>query len=97
MSQINMGELMRALQIMERNVSVALMYSGLRMPQFRLLEYISECGQATVTELSKQLHITRATASIQVNELIRSGIVAVLENERDRRSFHVHLTELGQN
>jgi DNA-binding MarR family transcriptional regulator len=97
MAQLNVSDLLRALQIVERNVSVTLMYSGLRIPQFRLLELLNECGQATVTEVSKRLHITRATASVQINELIRSGIIAVAENETDRRSFHVHITELGMN
>jgi DNA-binding MarR family transcriptional regulator len=97
MPQLNVSDLLRALQIMERNVSVTLMYSGLRIPQFRLLELLNECGQATVTEVSKRLHITRATASVQINELIRGGIIAVAENERDRHSFHVHITELGIN
>lgn len=97
MAQLNVSDLLRALQIVERNVSVTLMYSGLRIPQFRLLELLNECGHATVTEVSKRLHITRATASVQINELIRSGIIAVAENETDRRSFHVHITELGMN
>jgi DNA-binding MarR family transcriptional regulator len=97
MQRINVSDLLRALQIVERNVSVTLMYSGLRIPQFRLLELLSERGQATVTEVSKALHITRATASVQINELMRSGVIAMVENETDRRSFHVHMTELGIN
>jgi DNA-binding MarR family transcriptional regulator len=97
MAQLNVSDLLRVLQILERNVSVTLMYSGLRIPQFRLLELISEQGQLTVTEVSRELHITRATASVQINELIRAGIIAMVENETDRRSFHVHITELGRN
>ncbi len=97
MAQLNVAELLRALQVLERNVSVTLMYSGLRVPQFRLLELLSESGAATVTEISKALNISRATASVQVNELIQGGIIAVVESEVDRRSFHVHLTELGGN
>ena len=97
MAQLNVSELLRALQVLERNVSVALMYSGLRIPQFRLLELLSEYGQQTVTGVSKQLHITRATASVQINELIRIGVIAVVDNDHDRRSFHVQLTELGIN
>ncbi|MDH3355445.1 MAG: MarR family transcriptional regulator [Chromatiales bacterium] len=97
MQQLNVSDLLRALQIMERNVSVTLMYSGLRVPQFRLLELLDECGQATVTEVSKKLNITRATASVQINELIQTDIVAVSENEADRRSFHIHITEHGMN
>lgn len=97
MQRLNVSDLLRALQILERNVSVTLMYSGLRIPQFRLLELLSENGAATVTEVSKKLHITRATASVQVNELIRAGIIVVVEHENDRRSFHVHITDLGVN
>jgi len=97
MSQLNVNDLLRALQILERNVSVTLMYSGLRIPQFRLLELLHGAGQATVSEVSKMLHITRATASVQINELLRAGVVAVVEHESDRRSFHVHITELGRN
>lgn len=97
MEQLEVVELLRALQILERNASVALMYSGLRVPQFRLLVSLEEMGQATVTEMSARLHVTRATASVMINELIRSGIVAVLDNPVDRRSFHIQLTENGRN
>ena len=97
MKGLNVSDLLRAFQVMERNVSVTLMYSGLRIPQFRLLELLHGCGRATVTEVSKLLHITRATASVQINELIRAGIIAVVDHENDRRSFHVHITELGLN
>ena len=95
MEHLDVVGLLKAAQTLERNVSVALMYAGLRVPQFRLLDVLSEAGQATVTEMSEKLHITRATASVMVNDLIRAGIVAVVENPSDRRSFYVHLTELG--
>ena len=95
MEQLDVVGLLKAAQTLERNVSVALMYSGLRIPQYRLLEVLADRGQATVTEMSEALNITRATASVLVNELIRAGIVAVLENPSDRRSFHIRMTELG--
>lgn len=96
MEHLDVVGLLKAAQTLERNVTVSLMYSGLRVPQFRLLDALAELGQATVTEMSERLHITRATASVLVNDLIRSGIVAVVENPSDRRSFHVRLTEHGQ-
>ncbi|HEY0635007.1 MAG TPA: MarR family transcriptional regulator [Gammaproteobacteria bacterium] len=95
MERLDVIGLMRALQALERNMSVALMYSGLRIPQFRLLDRLDELGQATVTEMSQQLHITRATASVLINELIAAGVVATIEHASDRRSFHVRLTQLG--
>jgi DNA-binding MarR family transcriptional regulator len=97
MASLDVFGVLQALQQMERSVSVSLMYSGLRIPQFRLLDCLDAMGRATVTELSKTLHITRATTSVLVNELIRAGIVVVDDNPADRRSFHIHLSELGRN
>ncbi len=97
MSEMSLVELINALQVLEKKITVALMYSGLRVPQFRLLEQLDASGDATVTEMSKRLNITRATASVMINELIRTGIVRTVENPIDRRSFHIHLTELGRN
>jgi DNA-binding MarR family transcriptional regulator len=95
MEQLDVVGLLKVAQTLERNVSVALMYAGVGVPQFRLLDALATVGQATVSEMSATLHITRATASVMINDLIRSGAVAVVENPSDRRSFYIRLTELG--
>jgi len=94
---LDVMKLLRAAQVLERSMSISLMYSGLRVPQFRLLDILDGMGQATVTEMSEKLQVRRATASILINELIESGIVEVTENVSDRRSFHVHLSRMGAN
>jgi len=95
MENLNVLGLLMAAQTLERNMSVSLMYSGLRVPQYRLLDVLAGMGQATVTEMSEKLRIRRATASVLINELIESGIVEVTENASDRRSFHIRLSEMG--
>jgi DNA-binding MarR family transcriptional regulator len=95
MEQLNVVALIKAIHTLERDANVALMYSGLRIPQFRTLDLLAVLGQATVSELSDKLNITRATASVMANELIRSGSVAVVENLSDRRSFYIRLTDHG--
>ena len=97
MENLDVMKLLRAAQVLERSMSISLMYSGLRVPQFRLLDFLEGMGQATVTEMSEKLQVRRATASILINELIKSGIVEVTENASDRRSFHVHLSQMGAN
>ena len=96
MEHLDVIGLLKAVQVLERNMSVALMYSGLRIPQFRLLDVLAQAGQATVTEMSAKLHVTRATASVTINELIKSGAIEAVENFSDRRSFHIRLTDSGQ-
>ena len=88
---------LQALQQLERDVSVSLMYSGLRVPQYRLLDRLDAIGPATVTELSRELKNTRATTSVLVNELVSAGVVIAEEHPADRRSFHLHLSDRGRN
>jgi DNA-binding MarR family transcriptional regulator len=95
MERLDVVGLLSAAQELERNVAISLNYSGLRVPQYRLLDLLGKTGHATVTEMSQQMDVTRATASVMINELIRTGVLAVVENPSDRRSFHVHLTERG--
>ena len=97
MAVLDVIELLKALQVLEKKITVALMYAGLRVPQFRLLDLIEQCEEATVTTMSKRMGVTRASTSVMINELIRAGIVAVDENPTDRRSFHLRLTDLGRN
>jgi DNA-binding MarR family transcriptional regulator len=97
MESLNVMGLLKAAQILERNVNVALLYAGLRVPQFRMLQMIAESDEVTVTDISKKLNITRATASVMVNDLLRMQVIATVENQADRRSFHIRLTERGQN
>lgn len=96
MEPLDVIALLHAAQMLERNVTVSLMYSGLRIWQFRLLETISKTEQSTVTEMSKALRVTRASASAMINELIDAGILVADEHPSDRRSFHVRLTDLGR-
>ncbi len=96
MEDLDVVKLLRAAQNLERNISVSLMYSGLRLPQYRLLDVLAEMGQATVTEMSEKLGVRRATASVLINELIESGVVEVTEHNSDRRSFHIRLTRMGE-
>jgi DNA-binding MarR family transcriptional regulator len=97
MAALDVFGVLQALQQLERRVGVALMYSGLRIPQFRLLDRLDVLGHATVTEMSRELDITRATVSVMINEMLRGGILVVDEHPEDRRSFHVHLSEVGRN
>ena len=96
MPLLDVMNMLEGARIMEHKISVALMYSGLRIPQFRALTIIDRHGKITVTELSRALNVTRATASILVNELIKSNSVISVENDTDRRSFYIMVSVSGQ-
>ena len=95
MSQLNVLELLDATQQFEQKLNLALTYSGLRLPQFRAMLFLEKSGKITVSDLSRHLNVTRATVSVLINELLKADIVESIENNKDKRSFYVKLTESG--
>jgi len=87
-------ELIDSIQIIERKLTMSLVDSGLRMPQYRVLVILKD-SSSTVSDLSKKLRITRAAASLLVNEMIKQGYCQTRENEIDRRSFHIVISDAG--
>ena len=96
MTKLNVLDLLDAVLAFEQKVNLALMYSALRLPQYRVMVFLEKAGKITVTDLSKQLNVTRATMSVLVNDLLKADIVESLKNTTDKRSFYVRLTESGQ-
>ncbi|WP_303903059.1 MarR family winged helix-turn-helix transcriptional regulator [Thiohalomonas denitrificans] len=96
MEQLDVVALIHAAQQLERNTAISLMYSGLKVSQFRLLTFLESAPEPTVTQISKYLKITRASASVMVNELVRAKILSTEEHPVDRRSFLIQITALGE-
>ncbi len=95
MDKLQVLELLEATQQFEKKLNLALMYSGLRIPQFRVMVFLEKSGNITVSDLSRYMNVTRATMSVLVNQLLSAGIVKNKANSRDKRSFYVVLTESG--
>ena len=95
MERLQVTELIEATQTFEKKLNLALMYSGLRIPQFRAMMFLEKSGKITVSDLSRYLNVTRATMSVLVNQLLKAQIVASFSNPKDKRSFYIKLTESG--
>lgn len=88
-------ELLETVQGFENKISLALVYSCLRLPQFRAMVFMEKAGKITVSDLGRQQGITSATASVLIASLIQAGIIEKIANRSDKRSFHIKLTESG--
>lgn len=95
MEQLQVLELLEATQQFEKKFNLALMYSGLRIPQFRTMIFLEKSGKITVSDLSRYMNVTRATMSVLVNQLLNASIVESINNISDKRSFYIKLTESG--
>ena len=95
MDELKIIDLLESIQILERKLTMSLVDSGLRMPQYRVLIILKSSGSSTVSDLSKKLRITRAATSLLVNEMLKNGYISTIENEIDRRSFDIVLSAAG--
>ena len=95
MESLHIIQLLEATQIFEKKLNLALMYSGLRIPQFRAMLFLEKSGKITVSDLSRYLNVTRATMSVLSNDLLKADIVENIKNPNDKRSFYMKLTESG--
>jgi len=95
MGKFDVLELLETVQVFETKLNLALMYSGLRLPQFRAMVFMEKAGKITVSDLGRQHGITRATASVLVASLTKAGIIESIANQADKRSFYIKLTESG--
>jgi len=96
MPHLQVLDLLEAVRVYERKFNLALSYSGLRLPQFKVINFLNKSGKITVSDLSRHINVTRATISVLVNDLIKAGIVESIKNRNDKRSFYISLTERGK-
>jgi DNA-binding MarR family transcriptional regulator len=94
-SDIDVLRLLEAIQVFERKINLALMYYGLRLPQYRVLDVLEKSGKMSVSDLSRRLDVTRATMSVLVTKLQKAGLLEYINNKVDKRSFYVKLSDAG--
>lgn len=95
MNRLNTLALLDTVAKLERKLTLALLYAGLRLPQYRAMVFLQNAGKITVGDLSRHLNVSRATTSVLISELTRAGIVNTVSNRSDKRSFYISLTETG--
>ncbi len=96
MAELDILYLLDAEHKIEARLNMGLMYYGLRLPQYRVLEVLAKCGKITVSDLSRKLDLSRATVSVLITKLQKAGVLETLDNKMDRRSFYLRLTDAGE-
>ncbi|KUI97672.1 MarR family winged helix-turn-helix transcriptional regulator [Vibrio sp. MEBiC08052] len=70
--------------------------TGYSLAQIHTLEVLGSHGAMKMKDLANRLGITTGTLTVQVDKLVKLGLVARHFHEADRRSILVDLTESGQ-
>jgi DNA-binding MarR family transcriptional regulator len=70
--------------------------TDLTATQINYLETINELGNPSITELSLALKLKKPSVTVVVERLIQKGCVYKIQSDEDRRSLHLHLTDVGK-
>jgi DNA-binding MarR family transcriptional regulator len=68
---------------------------GLTSPQLGALRELKRHTDVTPGRLAELLHVTPQTMAGIVNRLLQRGLISRQRDERDRRSYMIHITDEG--
>jgi DNA-binding MarR family transcriptional regulator len=71
-------------------------FAQLSMRQLQYVDVIARLGHPTLSELARELAVSRPSVTAAVARLETSGLVARVPSDEDRRVAHVHLTRKGR-
>jgi len=70
-------------------------FDDLTQKQLQYLRVIYRLRNPTITELSKELRLTKPTVTVLADKLVAKGYVKRVPSDKDRRSLHLHLNTKG--
>ena len=68
----------------------------LTIKQLHCIHLIEKFHNPTLTELAKELKITKPSTTAIIEKLENKGYVQKVKSDTDRRSAHLHLTDKGE-
>lgn len=83
------------MRLQEQSVS-KLANGSLSRTEMHALEIVQDIPEATLTQISDILGVTKATVSVSVNRLVEKGFLRKAASENDRRKSILKLTESGE-
>ena len=89
------NKLLHESEQMEEEVKQKSDLKNLTTRQLTCIELIHEMDNPTLSELAKELRITKPSASVMIDRLAENGYVSKIKSDSDRRSAHMHLTQKG--
>ena len=74
---------------------VAVKEMGFTLSQMQTIKVLGDHDTLKMTALAKKLSITTGTLTVQVDKLVKAGVIERCAQQNDRRSVLIKLTENG--
>lgn len=80
----------------EEQVLFKTSFKNVTISELHTIAAIGKDSKKTMSEISKELHITMGTLTTSINNLVKKGYVVRSKDEKDRRLVFVELTKKGR-
>ena len=70
-------------------------FTDLTSQQLRYLQVIVRMKNPTLSELAREIDLTKPTVTVLVDKLVEKGYVTRVKSDEDRRSMHLHINKKG--
>jgi len=70
-------------------------FSDLTWQQLHYLKVLVKMKNPTLTELAKELNLTKPTVTVLVDKLTEKGYIRRVKSDDDRRVMHLHIDKKG--
>jgi len=81
-------------KVLEKTIS-QVDFIDLTQQQLRYLQVIVRMKNPTLSELARELDLTKPTVTVLVDKLVEKGYVKRMKSDKDRRSMHLHINKKG--
>lgn len=79
-----------------KSVKAEKMVDNISLPMTIYMREVVEMGNPTLSELAARMGRSKPSVTIAIDKLERMGYVKRIQADKDRRSFHIHLTDKGR-
>ena len=70
--------------------------AGITARNIEYIDAIHRLGNPNLSEIARALNLSKPSVTAIVDKLIDKGYIRKFQSDEDRRSFHVHLSEKGE-
>ncbi|HNX54379.1 MAG TPA: MarR family transcriptional regulator [Prolixibacteraceae bacterium] len=81
---------------MEESAKEQFNFNELTLTQMNYLETINNLHNPNLTELAREMNLTKPTVKVAIDKLIEKDFISRVKSDEDRRSAHLHLTVKGK-
>ena len=89
--------LWKAAKAVEKVDCASIAETGLQLSEFAIMEVLLHKGALPIKVIGEKVLLTSGSMTAAVNRLQKKGFVKRVPDDRDGRSFYIHLTDSGRN